>query len=104
MRLRYTPQALLDLREIDEYISVELCNPSAANHVISGILESCSKIKDQPGMGISLARKTGRETDLLYIITGMHIAFYKIEENYISVIRILDSRTDYLHVIFGSEK
>ena len=30
MNLRYTPQAMLDLQEIEDYISMELQNPDAA--------------------------------------------------------------------------
>ena len=101
MKLRYTPQARRDLWQIENYISIELCNSSAANHVISGILKSCSKFKDQPAMGINLAKKTGRDTELMYIITGKHLVFYKIEKNYVSIIRILDSRTDYMKIIWG---
>lgn len=100
MKLQYTPQARQDLWRIENYISVELCNSSAANHIISGILKSCSKLKDQPVMGMSLAKKTGRDTELMYIITGKHLVFYKIEENCVSIIRILDSRTDYMQTIW----
>lgn len=103
MRLRYTPKSRQDLLELKEYISTELCNPSAAEHIVSGILKSCAKLKEQPGMGLRLAQKTGRDTELLYIITGKHLVFYRIEKNDISVIRILDSRTDYLKVLFGEE-
>ena len=37
MNLRYTPQAMLDLQEIEDYISVELQNPDAARHIITSI-------------------------------------------------------------------
>ncbi|MDO5422688.1 MAG: type II toxin-antitoxin system RelE/ParE family toxin [Eubacteriales bacterium] len=104
MRLRYTPQSRQDLWELKEYISVELSNPSAAENIVSGILKSCAKLKDQPGMGIRLAQKTGRDTELLYIVTGKHLVFYRIEKNDILIIRILDSRTNYLKVLFRKEE
>ena len=37
MNLRYTPQAMLDLQEIEDYISVELQNPDTARHIITSI-------------------------------------------------------------------
>ena len=37
MNLRYTPQAMLDLQEIEDYISVELQSPDAARHIITSI-------------------------------------------------------------------
>lgn len=99
MKLRYTPQARIDLQELRQYISVDLCNPSAANHVIANILQSCSNLKNQPLMGIYLKDKIERDTDLQYIISGKHLVFYRIENEYISIIRILDSRTNYLKVL-----
>lgn len=100
MKLRYTPAARSDLREIREYIGGMLNNPIAANRITAGILENCSHLKEQPRMGAELSEKTGRETDLRYLICGKHIAFYRIEKDTVSVIRILDGRTNYLRVLF----
>lgn len=101
MRLRYTPEARRDLQEIERYISVELCNPSAAKHVISEIMKTCAKLKGQPQMGLRLAQKIGRDTDFMYLISGKHLVFYRIEEKCISVVRVLGNRTNYMQVILG---
>lgn len=103
MRLRYTPEARTDLAEIRSYIREVLKNPIAANRIAAGILESCSRLKEQPQMGAALSEKTGRETELRYLICGKHLAFYRIEEDTISVIRILDGRTQYMRVLFQQE-
>lgn len=100
MKLRYTPAARTDLREIREYISEMLKSPIAADRIITGILESCSHLKEQPKMGAELSEKIGRETDLRYLICGKHIAFYRIEKDIVSVVRILDGRTNYMRVLF----
>lgn len=99
MRLRYTPEARSDLRALKRYIAVELCNPSVADSVTQGIVRACSQLKEQPDMGIALSKKTGQETDLRYIIIEKHLAFYRVEKDYVSIVRILDSRTNYLQVI-----
>lgn len=101
MILRYTPEAYSDLNEIKRYATEELENPSASDRIISHILECCANLKEHNYMGMSLAAKTGRDTDLRYIICGKHLAFYRIEFEYISVIRILDTRTNYMREIFG---
>lgn len=103
MILRYSPEALEDLKQIKDYISENLHNPTAANRVVSTIAKSCSNLKEYPKMGLRLSEKTGRDTDLLYIITGKYFAFYRIEKHYISVIRVLDGRTNYLQILFNSE-
>lgn len=101
MKLRYTPEARADVREMLEYIRETLKNPLAANRIAARLLESCSRLKDQPLMGATLAEKVGRETDLRYLISGkQHIVFYRVEDDAVSVIRILDGRTNYMRVLF----
>lgn len=103
MRLRYTPEAREDLRRTEQYIAENLCNADAAKHVIANILKACSRLKEQPDMGIRLGQKIGRNTKVRYIICGKHLAFYLIEDQVISVIRILDSRTNYMQIIFNEK-
>ena len=99
MKLRYTPEAHRDLQNIKQYIAVELCNSSAAISVSHQIIFACQRLKEHPYMGIKLSDKTGRETDLRYIIIGNYLAFYRIDGNYISIVRILDSRTNYMYTL-----
>ena len=100
MKLRYSPAAREDLRELHGYIARELQNPAAADRTVLSVLESCSCLKEQPLMGPELSRRIGRTTDLRYLICGKRIAFYRIEHDVISVLRILDGRTDYLRILF----
>ena len=102
MIIRYSPEALEDLRLVKEYISENLQNPIASNRIINTIVKSCSNLKYQPKIGAELSTKTGRDTDLRYIISGKYFASYRIEEEYVSVIRILDGRTNYMQILFGT--
>lgn len=104
MMLRYTPEAFEDLIAIKKYISENLFNPNSANKLIEAITKSCSNLKEFPNLGLELSIKTGRDTDLRYIITGKYFVFYRIDEKYISIIRVLDGRTNYMQQLFGSEK
>lgn len=104
MKLRYTPKARADLRMIHNYIAVDLCNPDAADNVTKKIITSIANLKWQPHMGISLSEKTGIVTELFYIVTGKYMTFYKLEKNYISVVRILDVRTNYMVALFENER
>ena len=103
MRLRYTPEARTDLRELRRYIGESLGNPGAAARISGEIIRDCSRLKQFPELGMELCRKIDVETDLRYLICNKHFAFYRIEKAYISVTRILDGRTDYLRVLFGDE-
>lgn len=103
MRLRYTPEAREDVRNVKTYIAQQLRNLSAAERVTANILQCCAQLKAQPYMGLSMAERLGVESDLYYLICGNYIAFYRPEKNNISVIRILDRRTDYMQTLFGRE-
>lgn len=100
MDLRYTPEASKDLDAIHSHITLNSDSCNAANRRIAAILKKCSLLKDQPCMGASLSARTGRPTDMRFLVCDRYIAFYKIHSGVISIIRIMDSRMDYLDVIF----
>ena len=91
MKLIYSPQARTDLREIKTYIRDTLMNPTAAENVTHNILKSCALLKDNPKLGAALSGKIGKETDIRYLIINHHIAFYRIDNEAIRVIRIRDA-------------
>ena len=100
MKLQYSPKAKEDLHNIKQYISDELQNKKAALHITQSILCSCSLLKSQPFLGLQLSQLINRETSIRYLISGKYIIFYIVENEYISVLRFLDSRTYYMQKIF----
>ena len=101
MNLRFTPQARVDLLEIRRYISFDLHNETAAERITRAIFSASSKLKSFPQMGIALAEKINVQTDVRYIVSERYLIFYNIDENFISVLRVLDSRTNYLQTLLG---
>lgn len=99
MKIVYTPAAREDLREIKSYITNELKNPIAANNVTKKIINNIHTLSDFPQLGISVQEKTGRETDARCLISGNYGVIYSCD-NDVKIIRILDLRTDYMHLIF----
>ena len=99
MKLRFSPEALNDLSEIKQYVGKDLGSPVATGKIISGILASCSLLKNQPKLGMELSKRTGRETDYRYLISGSYIVFYRIESNSISLYRVIDAWIDYIRTI-----
>ena len=100
MKLKYTPEAIRDLQETKTYISKVLHNPKAAERITRNILNQCGRLKDHPNLGMSLSAKLDYETDLRYLICENHIAIYRIADDWIMVVRVLDGRTDYLRILF----
>ena len=100
MKIVYSPQAREDLREIKQYISEELANPTAAARITNKVIKDCSNLKSNPLLGAELKNKFDVDTDMRYLISANYIAFYRIIDNDICVIRIRDGRTNYLQLLF----
>ena len=103
MKLIYTPKAREDLREIKLYITDTLQNKIAADNISKMILKNCSLLKDNPLLGVDLSGKIDKQTDLRFLIIKNYIAFYKLENDAIKVIRIRNARTNYMNIIFNDK-
>ena len=101
MILRYTPRARQDLHEIKDYVKNELVNPQAAARIAERILKGCSNLKSNPNLELDLSSKIEQKTDLRYLILSNFIAIYRVENNMVSIIRIMDGRTDYLRYLLS---
>ena len=100
MKIRVTPTALNDLKEIKSYIENDLSNTIAASNVIKRIIEDYSRLEIFPHMGSSLSTKVPFDTDYRFIVSGNYLVFYKADDEYVSIYRILYGRRDYLKIIF----
>ena len=103
MKLVIAPSAKDDLKEIKEYISVELSNPIAATNVVKQIINSYKALKDIPEIGIPLDRKINVETSFRFIISGNYLVFYKISNDTVEIHRILYKGRNYIRVLFPEE-
>lgn len=101
MKIRLSPIAVRDLKEIKNYIEQDLSNPTAAQNVVKKIIKDYTRLEAMPNIGISLSNKVSFETDFRFIVSGNYLVFYKIDNEFISVYRILYSRRDYLRLIFN---
>ncbi len=106
MKLRYTPQAIADLRELQTYITDMLHNPAAAQRISKAILDACGSLKRFPELGVSIREKTGFETDLRMLVCKNQIALYHIDSDgdTISIARIINARQDYMRILFGNSE
>lgn len=101
LTLRINPLALNDLKDIKEYISIELDNPKAANRLIEKIIKRYEPLVDHPYVGAELSGMIGINTDFRYLICEKYIIFYKVDMKYVSVYRIFYGARDYMKVLFG---
>ena len=98
-----SPEAVRDLTPLKQYISFELKNRSAANRIIGSILKDLQRLERYPQQGPSIEALTGFQTDLRMLVSGKHIALYRVEGKTVFISRVLDARQDYLRVLFGDD-
>ena len=63
-------------------------------------MDTISLLKDNPYFGPKMSDRFNIDTSLRYLIVSKQIVFYDINEDNIEIIRILDSRQDYLSLLF----
>ena len=92
-KIDYSPRALKDLDEIWDYIEVELCNPSAAQNTVDGIMDKVEGIAAFPESGAKLVFENGLDSGYRYVvfknniylarcfIPFLHEFTYKLVEN-----------------------
>jgi len=103
LKLRINPLATEDLIEIRDYITKELENPTAAIKVVRKIIESYEKLKEFPMMGADLSAKVNIKTNFRYLVSGNYIVFYRADDEFVSLYRILYAGRDYLKILFPNE-
>lgn len=101
MKIKYKRKALRDIEEKRNYIAETLKNRTAAQKLAASILRAVSLLADNPKMGTPLNSKFEVDTDLRFLIVAKQLVFYRIVRNeYISILRVIDGRQDYMAVLF----
>lgn len=100
-KISFSPEAVDDLKEIKQYIKDELCNEQAAKNTVAKILKKVKMLSDFPESGSSLSAIIGFDTDYRYLICDNYIAFYRIENKSVLLLRILYGRRNYMQILFG---
>lgn len=98
--IRFSPDALEDLREIKSYITDDLQNETAAENTIRKIMDRLQQLIDFPDMGAPLSSVALTQSDYRYLICGRYTAFYRHEEDVVYIVRVLYGRRDFMRVLF----
>jgi len=101
--LKISPEADSDLREIQKYISFELENPSAAQNVVSNILKAVRSLEMFPDRGNPLNTIVDIKTDYRFLVSGKYIVFYRTDDKFVYIIRILYGKRDYIRMLFPQQ-
>ncbi|MCI9577996.1 MAG: type II toxin-antitoxin system RelE/ParE family toxin [Oscillibacter sp.] len=97
-KIYYSVESRRDLNEIWDYIASELQNASAAERIVTGILDSVQQLEDFSELGAPLSSIADVEGGFRFLVVGNYLTFYRIENGEVYIDRILYGRRDYLRI------
>ena len=97
----FSPEAIKDLEETKTYITEELCNEQAAVKIVSKILKDIRMLSQFPESAPLLSSIVDFDTNYRFLVCGNYIAFYRLGENEVRVLRILYARRNFMQILFG---
>ncbi len=100
-RIDITSDARDDLKQIREYISIDLNNVKAASKIVGNIIKSIRRLKDFPEIGAPLSARVSEETDYRYLVCGNYNVFYRLESQTVKIVRVLNARRNFMDILFG---
>ena len=101
MELYYTPRARNDLANIKESVIEKFDDENLAAEVLKKITKTVRQLIIFPYLGQELSGITGIYTDYRYLFCEKNYVFYRIEEDKIRVIRVLNEKQDYMRILFS---
>lgn len=87
--------ARLDMEQVFDYIAVELCNPTAAIGQINDFEKAFENVCTFPESCPYINNEYVKDKSLRKLIVNNYIAFYRIKDNEIQVVRVLYGMRNY---------
>ncbi len=99
--IKFTPDALEDMKGIKAYITKELDSETAAINTVEGIIKRIRRLADFPRMAAPLGSVIGLEVPYRFLVCGNYTTFYKVEGDRVYIIRVLYGRRNFMQILFG---
>lgn len=96
----YAPRTLQDLQGIKTYISGQFGGDTAKERMRK-LTEMVRQLELFPEEGLRLEEMLDYLTDYFYLFVKPNYIFYRIEEDTVRIIRILNEKQDFLQILFG---
>ncbi|MDR0908129.1 MAG: type II toxin-antitoxin system RelE/ParE family toxin [Spirochaetaceae bacterium] len=96
-KLKYLPEFTNDMNEINDYISINLENPSAAFKLTALVKEKCEHLKEMPRAHHLYQTPVPLEHEYRILSVNNYSVFYTVDDDnaLISIHRILYNRQDF---------
>lgn len=99
-KLIYAPKALDDLQGVKTYITNQF-DSDRANVCVREITSAARQLEKFPEEGLRLGDLIEYSTDYHYLVVKPNYIFYRIEDDIVRIIRILNEKQDFLQILFG---
>lgn len=99
MQIIYKKTAIDDLLNTENYIISRFNNKQAAQKLKSTLVNTIALLKGNPYLDPKMSDRFNVDTPLRYFVISKQLVFYNIKNDNIEIIRILDSRQDYLSLL-----
>ena len=93
--LKFYPSAERDLEEIFQCISIKLCNPDAAFNLINEFEKAFDNICYFPESCPLVNNESIKDKTMRKLIVNNYIAFYRVNNEEVQVLRVLYSMRKY---------
>lgn len=100
VKIQFSPLAKDDLVKIKAYLA-EAFDDEIASEKIKQLLDSIRKFEMFPLLGRPLMNVIDIPTDYMFFVVEKNYVFYRLEQKTVKIIRIIDTRQNYIDVLFG---
>ena len=97
--IQFSPLAKKDLMRIKVYLEEEF-DVKIASEKIKHLINSIKRFEQFPLMGRPLMNVIDIPTDYMYFVVEKNYVFYRLEHESVKIIRIIDTRQDYINILF----
>lgn len=101
--LEFSPESLKDLAALKDYISNQFGEKSSIEN-LSKVMDGIETLKQFPYQGASILERYGISSDYRYLFIHKNYVFYRVENDILKIIRVLDERRNFLQILFGGKK
>lgn len=101
-KLKYSPEAVRDLENIKLQV-MEDFGELIAVKTMKRIGKGIRTLEIAENAGIDMCKKYGINCDYRVFFTAKNYVVYRIEGEFVRIIRILNERQDFMNILFGIE-
>lgn len=102
MHIVFSPEALKDIEQIKDYLVGQFGDDTATKN-IKRVIKEIKTLESFPLKGSGVWERYGIDSEYHYIYANKNYVFYRVDEDTVRIVRILDARRDFLTILFDND-